>query len=100
MLQVEPSALSSPQLQPSACGAAACHLSVTTTQHIFKGLCFALRSACQKAASAWWILTSCVVAIAIGSANRVRQDIVVILLSVEFHRQFDVTLLKNAIKGS
>jgi hypothetical protein len=38
--------------------------------------------------------------IAIGSANRVMQDIVGILLSVEFNHQFDVTLLKNALKGS
>jgi hypothetical protein len=74
--------------------------SVPTTQLMRKGLCSALRSTCQKGASSWWTFTSCVVAIAIGSANRVKQDIVVILLSVEFNHQFDVTLLKNAIKGS
>jgi hypothetical protein len=73
---------------------------VTTTQLMRKGLCSASRSTCHKGASSWWTLTSCVVAIAIGSANGVMQGIVVIFLSVEFNQQFDVTLLKNAIKSS
>jgi hypothetical protein len=61
-------------------------LSVTTTQFRRKGFFPVLPSNCRKAAGSQRITrVNCVVAIAIGGANRVKHAIVVFLLSVSFN---------------
>jgi len=100
MLQVKPGSSAVLNCHPVHAKLPLARSSVTTTQLMRKDLGSVLASTFHEKAPSWWIAhASCVVAIAIGCANRVMQVIVVSLLSVNFSYPFDVTLLKNAIKS-